>query len=142
MLLKRRYILLFALLIILIPDIIQAYIGPGAGFAFVGSFFVLFISILLSILAILFMPFRLLLKRIFGKKPEHKRLAKRVFILGFDGMDFNLTSKWMEEGHLPNFLKLKNEGSFKPLAYYNPTNKPCGMVKPSDRGKTCKAQYL
>ena len=37
-----------------------AYIGPGAGFAFLGSFFTLIISLVLSVISLLVWPFRML----------------------------------------------------------------------------------
>jgi predicted AlkP superfamily phosphohydrolase/phosphomutase len=49
---------------------------------------------------------------------------KKVIILGFDGMDPNLTAKWMDEGKLPNFKRLKEMGDFKPLFSSIPPQSP------------------
>ena len=46
----------------------DAYIGPGAGFALLSSFLVLFTTIVIAILSILFWPFRLLWRLARGKK--------------------------------------------------------------------------
>jgi len=48
----------------------------------------------------------------------------KVVILGFDGADAGLVSKWMDEGKLPNLAKLKAEGSFSPLQPTNPPQTP------------------
>lgn len=37
---------------------------------------------------------------------------QKLVILGFDGMDPNLTERWMREGRLPNLARLAEEGGF------------------------------
>jgi predicted AlkP superfamily phosphohydrolase/phosphomutase len=59
----------------------------------------------------------------FGKISA-KDMEKKVLILGFDGMDPELTQKWMNEGLLPNFKKLKEQGDFKPLRTSIPPQSP------------------
>ena len=51
-------------------------------------------------------------------------VTDQVVVLGFDGMDPNLASKWMAEGKLPNFSKLAQSGTFKPLGTTNPPESP------------------
>lgn len=51
-----------------LPTPALAYIGPGAGFAFVGSFLILFVAVLLAMISILSFPFRLLFRSIFRKR--------------------------------------------------------------------------
>lgn len=46
-----------------------------------------------------------------GSTPPEK-FTQKVVILGFDGMDPNLTERWMREGRLPNFARLAEEGGF------------------------------
>jgi predicted AlkP superfamily phosphohydrolase/phosphomutase len=41
--------------------------------------------------------------------------AQRMVILGFDGLDPALTSKWMKQGKLPNMKRLADQGSMMPL---------------------------
>ena len=53
-----------------------------------------------------------------------RRAPHRVFVLGFDGMDPNLARKWIEEGKLPNFKKLSEEGTFSTLASSVPSESP------------------
>ncbi|NOY38668.1 MAG: hypothetical protein GXO95_00030 [Nitrospirae bacterium] len=50
--------------------------------------------------------------------------SKKVLILGFDGMDPVLLEKYMEEGLMPNFKRLANEGDFKPLTTSMPPQSP------------------
>jgi predicted AlkP superfamily phosphohydrolase/phosphomutase len=49
---------------------------------------------------------------------------KKIIILGFDGMDPNLTDVWIKQGKLPAFQKLKEQGSFTPLQTSNPPQSP------------------
>ena len=70
-----------------------AYIGPGAGFAFLGSFLTLLLSVLASITSLLLWPLRMLrlaIRRHRGRRPA--RIRKLIF-LGLDGLDPELTEK-------------------------------------------------
>ncbi len=94
----------------------QAYIGPGAGFAFISSFFILLISVLLAIMTILFWPLRLIFITIRKKKrAPGKNKARRVIIVGLDGLDPELTAQYMEEGKLPNLSGISETGTFRKL---------------------------
>lgn len=53
-------------------------------------------------------------------KPE----LPRVLMIGMDGMDPVLLQRYMDEGKLPNFKKLAERGSFKPLATSMPPQSP------------------
>lgn len=48
----------------------------------------------------------------------------RVLILGVDGMDHELTRRWMEEGKLPELARLRDDGSFQKLIPSNPAQSP------------------
>jgi len=50
--------------------------------------------------------------------------AGRVIILGMDGMDASMTEEWMNQGLLPNFSRLRDQGSFAPLMPANPAQSP------------------
>ena len=108
------------------PLSLQAYIGPGAGFAFVSSFLVLLLAVLLAGFSLLSWPLRLLM----GIFLRHKRKGRqktnipRVVVVGFDGMDPKLAEGFMKEGLLPNFQKLKDQGDFTPLATSDPAISP------------------
>ncbi len=50
--------------------------------------------------------------------------VKKVLVLGFDGMDPVLLEKYMAEGVMPNFKRLKEMGDFKPLTTSMPPQSP------------------
>ena len=52
------------------------------------------------------------------------RVDQRLIIIGFDGMDPVLARQWMDDGSLPNFLKLAAKGEFHPLPTSNPPQSP------------------
>ncbi|MCL5019720.1 MAG: hypothetical protein M1426_04490, partial [Patescibacteria group bacterium] len=100
LLLQSFFVAVLFAWILLSPLPLFAYVGPGAGFAVMTSFFAFFISFLLAFLSILFFPFRFIYRLWIRRKFTGNRLAKRVVIIGFDGMDFNLTRKWIDEGKI------------------------------------------
>ncbi|HXV36560.1 MAG TPA: alkaline phosphatase family protein, partial [Myxococcota bacterium] len=102
----------------------HAYIGPGAGFALGGSMLVLLVTFALAFAIILTWPIRLALRLIRVGNPYRRALAKRVVILGLDGMDPGFATKLMREGRLPNFQKLAERGVFRPLATSVPSMSP------------------
>jgi len=109
---------------VLLPVHVFAYVGPGAGFAVAGSFFVMFIAILSAFLVLLTWPARYLIKAIRYRKVAARSRIKKTVVLGLDGLDYSLINKFMDEGKLPNFTKLKDSGSFKPLASTVPPISP------------------
>lgn len=102
----------------------EAYIGPGAGFAIAGSFMVMFTAILSALLALFTWPVRLVIRFIKGRHAMARSRVKKVIVLGLDGLDPKLAQKFMDEGKLPNMAKLKEDGSFKPLATTIPSISP------------------
>ncbi len=50
--------------------------------------------------------------------------APKTIILGVDGMDYYLLKDWMEQGYLPNFKRLADMGTFKPLWSSIPPQSP------------------
>ena len=52
------------------------------------------------------------------------RVDQRLIIIGFDGMDPVLAQQWMDDGSLPNFVKLAAMGEFHPLPTSNPPQSP------------------
>jgi len=48
----------------------------------------------------------------------------KMIVLGFDGVDAELTEQWMDEGHLPNLARLREQGTFSPLLPTNPSQTP------------------
>ncbi len=102
----------------------HAYIGPGAGFALGGSLLILLATFVLALGIVLTYPFRMLYRLIRVGNPYKNALAKRVVILGLDGMDPGLATKFMREGRMPNFQKLADRGVFRKLDTSNPSMSP------------------
>ena len=76
----------------------------------------LLLKIIISILVIVAVVIPLTLKR--------SAPAKKVLILGVDGLDPKLLQTFMDEGFLPNFKQLISEGDFKPLETTMPPLSP------------------
>ncbi|GAB4169102.1 MAG: hypothetical protein Kow0020_02770 [Wenzhouxiangellaceae bacterium] len=67
----------------------------------------------------------LALLALLGAPPEPEpEAARRLVVLGFDGMDPVLAERWMSEGKLPNFQRLAESGHFQPLGTSNPPQSP------------------
>ncbi|MHC4267349.1 MAG: alkaline phosphatase family protein [Planctomycetota bacterium] len=116
---------LIALILFSITENAHAYIGPGAGFAFVSSFFILLITILASLLIFLFWPIRFFIKAVRRKKPSNTKYnVQRVVIVGLDGMDPEIAARYLAEGKLPNLAKLSESGTFKELRTTLPAMSP------------------
>lgn len=101
----------------------EAYIGPGAGFVLLSSFFVLFTTIVIAIVSLLVWPFRALVRLLAGKRPP-RPLIRRLVVIGFDGQDPRLTDRFLEEGLLPNFARLAAAGCYRRLATTFPSVSP------------------
>ncbi len=48
----------------------------------------------------------------------------RVIVLGMDGMDSRKAAEWMDAGLLPNFARLRDQGTFAPFMPANPAQSP------------------
>ncbi|MBI1851223.1 MAG: alkaline phosphatase family protein [Planctomycetes bacterium] len=73
--------------------------------------------------------------------PSHPK----VIVLGFDGVDHGLCEKYMAEGRLPNLQKLRDRGTFLPLATTNPAQSPvawAALTTGSNPGKTNIYDFL
>ncbi len=117
-------LLLFTAIIILWRQEAYAYIGPGAGFAFLSSFFVFFLTFFLAAIALLSWPFRYVV-RLLKKTPTPKNaLAQKVVVVGLDGLDPSLLKRLQAEGELPHFAKLEADGTFATLATTLPALSP------------------
>jgi predicted AlkP superfamily phosphohydrolase/phosphomutase len=116
--------LLIVALVLLFPLRSEAYAGPGAGFAVLSSFWTIFVAFLYSFYALVTWPIRQLLRVFRRRKAYGKAQVKRVVIVGFDGMDPELASRFMSEGKLPNLTKLRDGGTFRPLRTTFPAISP------------------
>jgi predicted AlkP superfamily phosphohydrolase/phosphomutase len=117
-------VLLLAGLMLAVPAPAEAYVGPGAGFALLSSFFVLFTTMVLALVAVIAWPVRALLRAAHHRRPAHPALARRVIILGFDGQDPQITDALLREGKLPNFAKLAARGCYHRLRTTFPSVSP------------------
>jgi len=120
------YILLALIVgvILLFPPRAEAYAGPGAGFAVLSSFWTIFVAFLYSFYALVTWPIRQLLRLFRRRKAYGKAQVKRVVIVGFDGMDPALATRFMDEGRLPNLAGLRDRGTFRPLRTTFPAISP------------------
>jgi len=105
------------------PAIAHAYIGPGAGFAVLGSFAVLLVTMVLAGFSLLLWPFRTLWRAV-RHRSKTKPLVKRLIFVGFDGQDARITERMMEEGQLPNFSRLAEMGCYHRLRTTFPSITP------------------
>jgi predicted AlkP superfamily phosphohydrolase/phosphomutase len=105
-------------------QIVTAYIGPGAGFAFLGSFLSIIAGLFLSIVSIVVWPFRLAWRSIRRSRGFRHARVKKLIFLGLDGFDPRLTDQFMGEGLLPNLARLKSEGGYKRLRTTFPSLSP------------------
>src|SRR5688572_10545177 len=77
----RYYLFLTLILELLSPTQCYAYIGPGAGFAFLGSGFVLFLTIGLALVTISLWPLQYLWRKFRGLGVSKNARTRRVVIL-------------------------------------------------------------
>jgi predicted AlkP superfamily phosphohydrolase/phosphomutase len=103
---------------------LQAYVGPGAGFAFLSSFLVLILTFFLAIFSFLSWPFRFLFRLIKGQRAYKKSRINRLVIIGLDGFEPSLAEKYMAEAKLPNFSRIKKQGTFARLQTTTPAISP------------------
>jgi len=101
-----------------------AYIGPGAGFAFLGSFLAILVSFLLSATSLLIWPFRVVWRSFTGMRGRRKARIRKLIFLGLDGLDPGVTEQFMAAGKLPNLARLRQQGSFRRLRTTFPALSP------------------
>lgn len=92
----------------------------------------------MAIFSLLSWPFRMLIKLFKGQKAYKKGLINRVVIVGLDGMEPTLIEKYMQAGKLPNFAKLKKEGSYARLATTTPAISPVAWSSFMTGSHPCK----
>jgi predicted AlkP superfamily phosphohydrolase/phosphomutase len=110
--------------VLLCPLRSHAYAGPGAGFAVLSSFWTLFVAFFYSLYAFFVWPFHQLFRVLRRHKAYGKAQIRRAVILGFDGMDPELTERFITEGKLPNLAKLREQGTFRKLRTTYPAISP------------------
>jgi predicted AlkP superfamily phosphohydrolase/phosphomutase len=110
--------------LLLYPAGAGAYVGPGAGFALVGSFLAIFSALLAGMVTMLTWPVRHLIRSLRRRRSLARAKVGRIVVLGLDGFDPALAEKWMAEGRLPNLSRLKEAGSFDRLKTTYPSISP------------------
>ena len=136
---------ILALLLLFAPVVVEAYIGPGAGISFLQGLWVALVGIVLSVVAIILLPIRLLFRSVgktrftlllagvvaiawvaheYQSPAVPDKVSGRTLVLGFDGMDPQLAERWMREGLLPNFSRLAANGSYQALGTTTPAQSP------------------
>lgn len=113
-----------AVLLAAFADAAHAYIGPGAGFAVVGSLGVVLVTFLLALFALLTYPFRATVRYFKARKLRTPTDVKSVVILGLDGLDPGLARHFMSQGKLPNLKRLSETGCFHELRTTCPAMSP------------------
>ena len=121
---KSKIVLLTMAFFLLLQSDTPAYVGPGAGFAVISSFLILFVTFILAFFTILTFPVRAMILHLKRRKVLHRSKVKRAVILGLDGFDPALCQIYMNEGKLPNFQKLAQTGSFRALSTTTPPISP------------------
>ncbi len=101
----------------------SAYVGPGAGFAFLTSFLAVLASGVLALASLLLWPIRALIALVRGIRRPRARIG-RLIVVGLDGQDPKLTERFMAEGKLPNFRRLAELGCYRRLATTFPSVSP------------------
>ncbi len=101
-----------------------AYVGPGAGFAFLGSFLSLAAGFFLSVFSLFSWPFRMAWRALRRRKGYRRARVARIVFLGLDGLDPRLTERLMAAGKLPNLARLAAEGSYTRLRTTFPALSP------------------
>ena len=109
----RRWLLAALLLLATVP--LEAYVGPGAGFAFVGSLFSLLAAFVAGAAALLVFPFRLAWRALRGAQGYRRAKIRKLIFLGLDGLEPDLVDKYLAEGKLPNLAKLRDQGRYSRL---------------------------
>ena len=79
---------------------------------------------LCSVLSLLIWPFRMLWRLASRRQGFRQARVNKLIFLGLDGLDPNLTERYMAEGKLPNLSRLKETGSYRRLRTTFPALSP------------------
>ena len=117
---------------------VLAYVGPGAGFAFLAGAMALVVTIIALIFGVLLWPFRLIYRLLTWKRTPRKKKIKRAVIVGLDGLDPAIVRRLFSEDRLPNLKRLKNQGTFAELDTTYPAMSPVAWSSFATGTKPCK----
>ena len=94
---------------------LDAYVGPGAGFAFVGSVLSLLAALVAGAMAFVILPFRMAWKALRGVQGYRQARIRKLIFLGLDGLEPELVERFLAEGKLPNLAALRARGKYSRL---------------------------
>lgn len=83
-----------------------AYLGPGAGFAFLGSFLALLVSLLASLVSFILWPLRVARAALRRGRGMRGARVRKVILIGLDGFDADRAGTLIAAGKLPNLARL------------------------------------
>ena len=121
---RLPFAVLVCLILLVVPNSAEAYVGPGAGFALASSFFAVFAAMFSAVVMLFTWPIRMLLRRYFRKRPPGQMRFRRVVILGLDGLDHGLTTQMLAQNKLPHLARLRDQGGFQRLGSTLPPISP------------------
>jgi predicted AlkP superfamily phosphohydrolase/phosphomutase len=98
-----------------------AYIGPGPGLAIQAPLLVLVLAVIAAALSLLSFPLRYLRRRGWKRRPAK---AKRVVVLGLDGLEPTRVERLIGEGRLPHLRALSDQGCYRRLGTTLPPLSP------------------
>ena len=101
-----------------------AYIGPGAGIAFLGSFLILLVALGLAFVSLCTWPFRFLILWLRRLRRGVRGKVERVVVVGLDGLDPKRIQSLIDAGKLPNLKRLAETGTFTELGTTLPPISP------------------
>ncbi|MGC9320086.1 MAG: alkaline phosphatase family protein [Armatimonadota bacterium] len=93
----------------------HAYIGPGAGMVFLSSFLAIILAFVMAFVLIALGLLRWVAGLFRRQKRRTGAKARRVVVIGMDGMSPPIVDRLMEEGRLPNFRALAEQGTYRRL---------------------------
>jgi predicted AlkP superfamily phosphohydrolase/phosphomutase len=100
---------------------VLAYIGPGPGLAIQAPLLVIVLAIMAAGLSLLLFPFRWLKRRRVKRRPP---LARRVVVIGLDGLEPTRVERLLAAGRLPHLQALAGEGCYRRLGTTCPPLSP------------------
>ena len=116
--------LLVLVLALMIPLEAHAYVGPGAGFAVIGSGLVFIGTFVLALVTFLAWPLQYVWRMLRRRGIPKNARARRIVVLGLDGLEPKLVDQYMQQGALPNMAELKAQGCYQRLGTTTPAISP------------------
>lgn len=120
---RGRVLLAVAAILAVVPAAL-AYVGPGAGIAIGTTLVTVFIAFFSALAALVLWPFRWVVRAVRRRRAHAHARVRRVVVLGLDGLDAALVERYLDEGKLPNFARLRERGAYRRLGTTVPALTP------------------